>query len=131
MFSRRDSGRQSSRRIVWITLFALVFHLLWPSIAQALPQQGATLWQEICSVDGTRKLIKTELGKKSEPAAQQGHDNHCPLCSGVGVLPTRNTDTQAFLLALREQVRVAPLAQAPVTPPLSRGPAPRAPPLSA
>lgn len=126
-----------------VALFAIVFASLAPTVSHAMatPAQAKSFFQEVCSVNGQKLLLKvvttqgnqlqTALNVKpvQQPATISHHLNHCPFChAGVAdiLLPATNV---AFVIYLQQQQALLKDAyQAPYfqqvsyQSPLTRGP---------
>ncbi|HZV98720.1 MAG TPA: DUF2946 domain-containing protein [Methylophilaceae bacterium] len=93
---RNHLGFHHARLVSWIAIAAILFSALAPSISHAFAIKNVpqTLWQELCTAQGT-KLIKPTAADGQQQAPVQNqlgiHFEHCPYCfshaGSVGVMP--------------------------------------------
>lgn len=71
-----------------MALFGLVCA---PTLSHALAAwQGPSAWVEVCSAQGTRRILAEPVGQAVSPGADLLHHlSHCPLCglAGSGLAP--------------------------------------------
>lgn len=103
-----------------IAMFLVMFASLAPSVSHALAAQNnsASFLQEVCSSNGTKKIIiqiLTTQGKQlatvldskapadNTPASFSHHMEHCPFCS-AGAANVAIAPVSAWILVLAKQV---------------------------
>ena len=63
-----------------------------PTVSHALAAwQGQSAWIEVCSAQGTRRILAEQADPAVSPGAELLHHlSHCPLCglAGAGMAPT-------------------------------------------
>ena len=65
-------------RITWLTLCAVLFGVVAPSVAHGLTAATGRVWVEVCSVEGTRRVaLDIESG---QTPAQVNASADCPFC---------------------------------------------------
>ena len=73
-------------RITWLTLCAVLFGVVAPSVAHGLTAATGRVWVEVCSVEGTRRIaLDIESGKTP---TQVNVTADCPFCLLQGDGPT-------------------------------------------
>lgn len=78
--------RRYQRLIGIITSTVILFAVLAPSISHALPAKNRTqaLWQDVCSVKGSKLIVASFSIKDSSQQPQKNntgmHLEHCPYC---------------------------------------------------
>jgi hypothetical protein len=123
MFHRRHIGFISTRLASWIAIAAIVFSALAPTIAHAFPAKNTpqTLWQELCTAQGTKLIQSTDVAGDQQQIPVQNnagiHFEHCPYCfshaGSVGLPPA----TAAFVfVATGQSAQFAASYIAPVLP---------------
>lgn len=102
-----------------IAILAVMFAALAPTLSYAFPAKNnaQTLWQEICSAQGNKRIALTEstqsvqfnvaLSKSDTPSAPPGkmamHLEHCPYCfSNAGTIGLPSAPLALFLKALND-----------------------------
>ena len=105
-----------------------------PTLSHALAAwQGQSAWVEVCSAQGTRRILAEPAGQAVSPGADLLHHlSHCPMCglAGTGLAPAPVAHT-AVPSPLGSAVRVArSIAAAPALVPRHDA-RPRAPPVAA
>jgi hypothetical protein len=125
MFSRHHIGRGhigfiSTRLASWIAIAAIVFSALAPTIAHAFPAKSTpqTLWQQLCTAQGTKLIQSTDVAGDQQPIPAQNnasiHFEHCPYCfshmGSVGLPPA----TASFVFVATGQI--AQLAESYIAP---------------
>ena len=115
---------------VWLAIFALSLHALWPLSAQARPKMPGML-VHVCAMDGCSYFI--ELAPDGSPLEKRSaaQHEHCKMCvfgsDRVAVLPSAVISALAIPSASTEAALASAVAAPP--PSLSHPPAyPRAPP---
>jgi hypothetical protein len=124
MSNRHHIGFISTRLASWIAIAAIVFSALAPTISYAFSSNSTpqTLWQELCTAQGT-KLIANDAIPASQFPAQPAQDKmgmhfeHCPYCfshaGSVGLPPA----TASFVIVATSQTaQLAASYIAPVLP---------------
>jgi len=129
MSKRQHIGFISTRLASWIAIAAIVFSALSPTIAHAFPTKSTpqTLWQELCTAQGTKLVandaIPGSIGPGSQIPIQPAQDKmglhfeRCPYCfshaESIGLPPA----TASFVfVATGQTVQLAQLYIAPVLP---------------
>jgi hypothetical protein len=88
----------------WVAMLAIVFASLAPTLSHAIATESAplTLWQEICTAQGTKfissvvTLSSEQVDKQQDSQSMQPHVGaleHCPFCfnhAGAISLPPGN-----------------------------------------
>src|SRR3972149_11787518 len=104
MSNRHHIGFISTRFASWIAIAAIVFSALAPTISYAFSSKSTpqTLWQELCTAQGTKLIANDaipgsikQLGSQipTQPAQDKMcmHFEHCPYCfshaGSVGLPP--------------------------------------------
>ena len=128
--------RYAKRLTSWIAIAAVVFASLAPSISHAFSVKNnrPTMLQEICSAQGTKRLIAVDLAVDTQKAPSQNqaamHFEHCPYCAthaGSTAIPT--SPITLFLAEINAtqlieiHAQVLPSAFHQVTPPSHAPPA--------
>ena len=129
MSKRHHIGAISTRLASWIAIAAIVFSALAPTIAHAFPAKNTpqTLWQELCTAQGTRLIANDAIpGSIGQPGSQiptrPSHDKmgmhfeHCPYCfshAGSVGLPSA---TASLVFVATETTQLAESYIAPVLP---------------
>jgi hypothetical protein len=123
MFHRRHIGFISARLASWIAIAAIVFSALAPTIAHAFPAKNTpqTLWQELCTAQGTKLIQSTDVaGDPQQIPAQNNagiHFEHCPYCFSHAVSVGLPPATAAFVfVATGQTAQFAASYIAPVLP---------------
>lgn len=97
--------RHHQRRTSLLALFVLLWGLLFPSLAQAGIGNADTVWTEICTAQGIKKVQQS--GGEMPPAAHQLSAEHCLLCYlGGGLAATESQPLWAGLLAESEPLQL-------------------------
>ena len=73
------------RRITWLTLCAVLFGLVAPSIAHGLAAITGRVWVEVCSVAGTRRVVLDADTGQTPTQVKSSAD--CPFCLLQGDSP--------------------------------------------
>jgi predicted acyl esterase len=110
----------------WVALWAVFFAALAPVASHAVAAESAplTLWQEICTAQGT-KFVSSVLTLSSEQSASEdsrsmqphvGALEHCPFCNNQSTAVSVPPDNHVLFLAAlnatdRPDVYQAPLVQ--------------------
>ena len=117
MFSR--SYQQIASKIA---MFLVVFASLAPSISHALAAQNnnSSFLQEICSSNGTKKIVvqtvttqgqqlatvfETKNSNENTPASTVLHLEHCPFCSAGAANVAIAPPSIAWIFMLAEQAK--------------------------
>ena len=115
MFSKR-----AQHFIGKVTLFLVVFASLAPSVSHALAAQSkdASFLQEVCSSDGSKKIIiqtitthgqqistifDAKTTQESAPQSIGHHFEHCPFCSAGAANLAITPPSSAWVLMLAQQ----------------------------
>jgi len=110
MSSRHHIGFISIRLASWIAIAAIMFSALAPTISYAFSSKSMpqTLWQELCTAQGTRLVANDAIPDSQFPIqpAQDKigmHFEHCPYCfshaGSVGLPPA----TASFVFGATSQ----------------------------
>jgi len=102
--------RAHNKAVSWIAIAAMLFASLAPGISHAFAAKNAsqTLWQELCTAQGT-KLIASNVAGQSDASTQSKpvqsdigmHFEHCPYCSShAGSVGPPSASIAVFLAAL-------------------------------
>lgn len=121
-------------------LMVMVFASLAPTVSHAFANKNGdkNVWQEICTVQGTKRIAASFIleAKESSPASKSNpsamHFEHCPFClnhAAVDALPYFNNPAVVVLEEGRFYFQTAYLALVLTAIHLSDNPS-RAPPLS-
>ena len=114
-----------------MALFGLVCA---PTLSHALAAwQGPSAWVEVCSAQGTRRILAEPAGQAVSPGADLLHHlSHCPLCglSAGGMAPAPEVSAWQGPLEACGHARPASGPEAPAGVP-GRDAQPRAPPTRA
>jgi hypothetical protein len=115
---------------IWIAIFAMGLHALWPLVAQARPKMPGML-VHICAMDGRSHFIELAPDRSPLEKRSAAQVEHCKMCvfgsDRVAVLPSAAIPALAIPAAATEGF----LSSAATAPPrsLPHPPAyPRAPP---
>jgi len=83
-------------RVAWLTLCAVAFGVVAPSVSHALAMMTGRVWIEVCSAEGTRQLA-VEIGSDKIPNQLQASAD-CPFCllQGDGPSPIGSVGRAAF-----------------------------------
>src|SRR5664279_3434408 len=104
MSNRHHIGIISARLASWIAIVAVMFSALAPTISYAFSSNSTpqTLWQELCTAQGTKLIANDAISKSIKQLASQFpiqpsqdklgmHFEHCPYCfshaGSVGLPP--------------------------------------------
>lgn len=80
-------NRRTLRRTSLFALFALLWGLLFPTLANAGIGKTNEVWAEICTAQGVKHVLQDATDSDAQPAV--GHHytaEHCALCCVGGVL---------------------------------------------
>lgn len=117
------STRRLRHLTLWLALLATLAGSLAPSLSHALAGQGLpnTLWAEICTATGIKKMplgpveaermqsdAHVETGKPAKPASTVHHDD-CPYCRLQVELPALPPVADPLPLQLAEGPSFPPL----------------------
>lgn len=101
-------ARHSQRRTSLLALFVLLWGLLFPSLAQAGVGNADTVWIEICTAQGIKKVQQS--GGEMPSTAHQLSAEHCLLCYlGGGLLAVASQALSADVLVEPERLQLPPL----------------------
>ncbi|MGV1046329.1 DUF2946 domain-containing protein [Limnohabitans sp.] len=78
------------RRLAWLALCALLFGVLAPTVSKVLAASQGTIWLEVCSSDGTKRIAISPTGDRGTelPAMTDSHCAYCFLQQHSPFLPT-------------------------------------------
>ena len=67
------------RRLAWLALCTLILGALAPSVSKVLAASQGTVWVEVCSSEGTKRIVISPTGVPGTgmPAMT---DSHCAYC---------------------------------------------------
>ena len=125
MSNRHHIGFISIRLASWIAIAAIVFSALAPTISYAFSSNSTplTLWQELCTAQGT-KLVANDAIPGSQFPSQPAQDKvgmhfeHCPYCfSHAGSVGLPSATASFVIEAIGQTAQLAELYIAPVLPP--------------
>lgn len=73
------------RPIAWLALLSLLAGLLLPTLAHALADERETIWTEICTAQGMKRVPLAadegaSVGTDAPALSLHGVVDHCPLC---------------------------------------------------
>lgn len=115
---------------VWLAIFALSLHALWPLIAQARPKVPGMLIH-VCAMDGRSQFVEiAPEGTPLEKRSSAQHE-HCSMCVFGADRPAVLPPAAIASLVVSSASGEAPILSAAAAPPRSHShpPAyPRAPP---
>ncbi|MBY0237703.1 MAG: DUF2946 domain-containing protein [Burkholderiaceae bacterium] len=107
-------NRQGSlyRQLAGWALCALTFAALAPTLSGWFAANSNTVWSEVCSATGTRR-VAFDLGPSKAPATSQPgkHCQYCQLLTKLPVLP--GAPAALFLLATGTATAIAALSERP------------------
>lgn len=75
--------RRAQQRLVAVfTALVMTFAALSPAIASALAEPGANAWVDLCTADGSKRVVVNAVGEVIErpPNGTTADQNHCPFC---------------------------------------------------
>lgn len=100
--------------IAWAVLFAVLFNIALPTLAAVHANSSKSPFlAEICTTNGTKKIVVPGTTPPPADTANLLHDGHCQLCpSGVAASPVPAT---AIVLPMALQTP-RPWSPAPSTP---------------
>ena len=95
------------RQVTWLALSAVTFAGVAPAISQWVASTTGTLWVEICSTAGVKR-VALDAGKAPAPAEEHGGKTHCPFCRLQSDLPAVRTASAALFPMAEAQDRHLP-----------------------
>jgi hypothetical protein len=109
MYLRTPSFFNKSATSSWLAMWVLVCLLcqtLLPSFAYAQSDSNPRLWDEICSIYGSRSTLSDQSTDASSKNSAPSHHADCPLCLHIFNDVTLSNPTAApnFLVLLLKQL---------------------------